>query len=101
MFRFEAFGLTCQGFLIVSLLQNTFIVSAGELSLVSALQTDTIYTIQKEGLFSIGCCPPVLKIIIGIGWLKAADTNKCPAGRYGIIGIGCLKIADTTKSCTD
>jgi hypothetical protein len=37
---------------------------------------------EKGSLFSIGCCQPILKIIIGIGWLKAADTNKCPADRY-------------------
>jgi hypothetical protein len=67
---------------ITTLLQNTSVVSAGKVFLISALQVDTIYTIQKRGLFSIGCCQPILKIIIGIGWLKAADTNKCPADRY-------------------
>jgi hypothetical protein len=64
------------------LLQNTFVVSAGKVSLVSALQVDTIYTIRKRGFFSIGCCQPILKIIISIGYFKTADTNKCPAGRY-------------------
>jgi hypothetical protein len=49
----------------LALLQNTFIVSSGKVSFVSARQTDTIYTIQKGGLFSIGC-------------LKTTDTNKCP-----------------------
>jgi hypothetical protein len=34
--------------------------------------------IQKGDLFSIGCCQPIPKIIIGIGWLKTVDTNKCP-----------------------
>jgi type III secretory pathway component EscU len=65
-----------------SLLQNTFIVSAGKVSLLSALQVDTIYTIRKGGLFSIGCCQLILKIIIGIDWLKAVNTNKCHAGQY-------------------
>jgi hypothetical protein len=41
------------------------IVSAGKVSLLSARQTNIIYTIQKGGLFSIGC-------------LKTDDTNKCP-----------------------
>jgi hypothetical protein len=27
--------------------------------------------------FSIGCFQPILKIIIGIGWLKTVDINKC------------------------
>jgi hypothetical protein len=58
------------------------VVSAGKISLVLALQADTIYTIRKRRFFSIGCCQSILKIIIGIGWLKAIDTNKCPAGRY-------------------
>jgi hypothetical protein len=53
------------------------VISTGKVSLVSARQVDTIYTIQKDGLFSIGCCQPIPKIIIGIGWLKIADTNKC------------------------
>jgi hypothetical protein len=55
---------------ITTLLQNTSVVSAGKISFVSTLQTDTIYTIRKIGLFSIGCCQPILKIIIGIGWLR-------------------------------
>jgi hypothetical protein len=50
-----------------TLLQNMFVVSAGKVSLVSVLQADTIYTIRKRGLFSIGCCQSILKIIIGIG----------------------------------
>jgi hypothetical protein len=33
---------------------------------------------KKGGLFSINCCQPILKIIIGIGWLKTANTNKSP-----------------------
>jgi hypothetical protein len=57
----------------LSLVQNMFVVSADKISLVSTLQTDTIYMIRSQ---------PILKIIIGIGWLKVADTNKCPAGRY-------------------
>jgi hypothetical protein len=52
--------------LIVALLQNMSIVSAGKVSLVSARQADTIYTIQKRRFFSIG-------------WLKTCNTNKCPA----------------------
>jgi hypothetical protein len=54
----------------------------GKLSLVSTLQSDSIYTIQKRGLFSIGCWQPILKIIIDIDLLKAVDTNKCLADRY-------------------
>jgi hypothetical protein len=76
-----------------------FVVSADKVSLVSTLQADTIYTIQKGGLFSIGCCHPILKIIIGIGWIKTADTNKCPAGRY--TRHYWYRLSDTTKSCTD
>jgi hypothetical protein len=34
-----------------TLLQNTFVVSAGKVSLVSALQADTIYTIRKRRSF--------------------------------------------------
>jgi hypothetical protein len=34
-----------------ALLQNTFIVSADKIFLVSVLQTDTIYTIQKRRSF--------------------------------------------------
>jgi hypothetical protein len=34
---------------------------------------------EKGGLFSIGCCQLISKIIIGIDWIKTADTNKCPA----------------------
>jgi hypothetical protein len=49
----------------LTLLQNTFIVSTGKISFVSAHQADTIYMIRKWGLFSIG-------------WLKTTDTNKCP-----------------------
>jgi hypothetical protein len=52
--------------LLRALLQKTFVVSAGNVSLISALHADTIYMI--------------LKIIISIDWLKAADTNKCPPG---------------------
>jgi hypothetical protein len=32
---------------------------------------------KKRGLFSIGCYQMIQKIIIGIGGLKIADTNKC------------------------
>jgi hypothetical protein len=56
-----------------------FIVSASKVSFVSARQADTIYTIQKMRSFSIAYFQPIPKIIIGIGWLKTADTNKCPA----------------------
>jgi hypothetical protein len=35
----------------VPLLQNMFVVSAGKVSLVSALHTDTIYTIRKRRSF--------------------------------------------------
>jgi hypothetical protein len=62
-----------------ALLQNTFIVSAGKLSFVSAHQADIIYTIRKGGLFSISCFQPIQKISIGIGCLNTADSNKCPA----------------------
>jgi hypothetical protein len=31
---------------------------------------------EKGGLFSIGCCQPISKIIIGIGWIKTADTSR-------------------------
>jgi solute carrier family 15 (peptide/histidine transporter), member 3/4 len=34
-----------------ALLQNTFVISAGKVSLVSALQADTIYTIRKRRSF--------------------------------------------------
>jgi hypothetical protein len=61
-----------------TLLQNMFIVSTGKVSFISARQTDTIYTIQKGGIFSIDCFQPIPKIIIGISWLKTVDTNKCP-----------------------
>jgi hypothetical protein len=61
-----------------TLLQNTFIVSAGKVSFISARQADTIYMIWKGGRFSIGCFQPIPKIIIGIDCLKTADTNKCP-----------------------
>jgi hypothetical protein len=54
-----------------------FIVSIGKISFVLVRQTDTIYTIEKGGLFSIGCFQPIPKIIIGIGWFKTPDTNKC------------------------
>jgi hypothetical protein len=33
---------------------------------------------EKGGLFSICCYQPIPKIIIGIGWLKTINTNKCP-----------------------
>jgi hypothetical protein len=62
-----------------TLLQNTSVLSAGKVSLISVRQADTIYMIQKGGLFSIGCCQAIPKIIIGIGCLKITDTNKCPA----------------------
>jgi hypothetical protein len=39
------------GLVLLTLLQNTFVVSAGKVSLVSALQTDTIYTIRKRRSF--------------------------------------------------
>jgi hypothetical protein len=67
------------GGVVLSLLQNVSVASAGKVSLVSTRQVDTIYTIQKGGLFSIGCYQLILKIIIGISCLKATDTNKCPA----------------------
>jgi hypothetical protein len=35
----------------ITLLQNMFVLSAGKVSLVSALQADTIYTIQKRRSF--------------------------------------------------
>jgi hypothetical protein len=57
--------LSCRVILIPSLLQNTSVVSAGKVSLVLARQVDTIYTIRKGCLFSIGC-------------IKTTDTNKCP-----------------------
>jgi hypothetical protein len=56
-----------------TLLQNMSIVLTGNVSLVSAHQTD----IKK--VFSIGCFKPIPKIIISIDCLKTADTNKCPA----------------------
>jgi hypothetical protein len=34
-----------------ALLQNTFVISADKISLVSTLQTDTIYTIRKRRSF--------------------------------------------------
>jgi hypothetical protein len=36
---------------LFTLLQNKFVVSAGKVSLVSALQADTIYTIRKRRSF--------------------------------------------------
>jgi hypothetical protein len=66
-----------------SLLQNTFVVLAAKVSLVSILSMPIPFIqYEKRCLFSIGCCQPILKIIIGIVWLKAADTNKCSADRY-------------------
>jgi hypothetical protein len=59
-----------------TLLQNMYVVSAGKISLVSARQVDTIYMIQKGGLFSIGYCQLISKIIISIGWLMSADTKN-------------------------
>jgi hypothetical protein len=63
----------------LSLLQNTSVISVDKISLLSACQVDIIYTIRKRRSFSIGCYQPIPKIIIGIGWLKTADTNKCHA----------------------
>jgi hypothetical protein len=62
----------------VPLLQNMSIVSVGKVSLVSTRQADIIYTIRKKVLFSIDCFEPIPKLIIGIGWLNTADTNKYP-----------------------
>jgi hypothetical protein len=44
---------------LTAILHNTFIVSAGKVSFVSAHQADIIYTIQKGDLFSIGCFQPI------------------------------------------
>jgi hypothetical protein len=58
-----------------------FIVLIGKVSFISARQADAIYTIRNEkgGLFNIVCFQPIPKIIIGIGWFKIADINKCTA----------------------
>jgi hypothetical protein len=60
--------VTCE---VLPLLQNTSIVSAGKVSLVSTHQADTIYTIQKMRPI------PFIPFIRYLWYLKIADTNKC------------------------
>jgi hypothetical protein len=62
-----------------SLLQNTSVVSVGKVFWYRPARQIPFIRYEKGGLFSIDCCQPIPKIIIGIGCLKTTDTNKCPA----------------------
>jgi hypothetical protein len=46
------------------LLQKQFLVSADNPSLISPIESDTLYMIQKITHFSVGCCQPTPKMLL-------------------------------------